>query len=229
LTKVAVSWSGGKDSCLACYKALQNGLEVSCLLNFITKDGRCASHGLNSKLIAAQSQVIGIPIIQKEVTWDVYEEEFKTAARKLKEGGVDGIVFGDIDISEHLDWVVRVCNEVGILYMEPLWHLNRKQILEEFINAGFKAIVINIKAEIFGVEWLGRVVDETFIEDLQKLQSHHTFDICGEFGEYHTFVIDGPIFKKRINLLNSKKVLREDHDKRWILEVFSYSLEDKKP
>ena len=228
MTKVAVSWSGGKDSCLACYKALQKGLEVSCLLNFISKDGGYSPHGLNSNLILAQSQATGIPIIQKEVSWETYEEEFKIVARTLKEKGFDGIVFGDIDIPEHLDWVIRVCNDVGILYMEPLWHLNRKQILEEFINAGFKAIVINIKADIFGGEWLGRVVDETFIEDLQKLQSHRTFDICGEFGEYHTLVIDGPIFKKCINLLNYKKVLREDYDKRWILEVSSYSLEDKK-
>jgi len=229
LTKVAVSWSGGKDSCLACYKALQKGLEGSCLLNFIPKDGGYASHGSNPKLMFAQSQAIGIPIIQKEVSWETYEEGFKIVARTLKENGVDGIVFGDIDVSEHLDWVVRVCNDVGILYMEPLWHLDRKQILEDFINAGFRAIVVNIKADIFGVEWLGRLVDEAFIEDLQKLQSHYSFDICGELGEYHTLVIDGPIFKKRINLLNCKKVLREDHDKRWILEVSSYSLEDKGP
>jgi len=229
VTKVAVSWSGGKDSCLACYKALQKGLEVSFLLNFVPKDGRYASHGSNPKLMVAQSQAIGTPIIQKEVSWKAYEEEFKTAARKLKENGVDGIVFGDIDIYDHLDWVVRVCNDVGVLYMEPLWHLDRNQILEEFVYAGFKAIVVNVKADIFGAEWLGRTVDGTFIEDLQKLQSHYTFDICGEFGEYHTLVIDGPIFKKRINLLDCKKVLREDHDKRWILEVSSYSLEDKGP
>jgi len=227
LTKVAVSWSGGKDSCLACYKALQKGLKVSCLLNFIPKDMKYISHGSNSKLIAAQSQAIGIPIIQKKVSWDTYEEEFKTVARRLKERGFDGIVFGDIDLYEHLDWVVRVCNDVGILYMEPLWHLNRKQILEEFIGAGFKAIVVNVKADVFGVEWLGRVIDKAFIEDLQKLQINHTFDICGELGEYHTLVIDGPLFKKRINLLNYRKVLSEDYGKRWILEVSNYSLEEK--
>ena len=228
MTRVAVSWSGGKDSCLACYKALQKGLEVSCLLNFIPKQGGYVSHGSNPTLMLAQSQAVGIPIIQKEVSWETYEEEFKRVARALRENGFDGIVFGDIDISEHLDWVVRVCNDVGILYMEPLWHLDRKQILEEFINAGFKAVVVNVRADIFGVEWLGRLVDEAFLEDLQRLQSRHHFDICGEFGEYHTLVIDGPIFRKRINLIGCRKVLREDRDKRWILEVSGYSLEDKK-
>jgi uncharacterized protein (TIGR00290 family) len=227
MTKVVVSWSGGKDSCLACYKALQKGLEVSCLLNFVSKDGRCMSHGLNSKLMVAQSQAIGIPIIQREVTWDTYGEEFKTVARKLKQMGFDGVVFGDIDIYEHLDWIVQVCNDVGILYMEPLWRLNRERILKEFINAGFKAIVVNVKADIFGVEWLGRKVDETFIEDLQKLRINHSFDICGEFGEYHTLVTDGPIFNKRINILDYRKVLKEGYWKHWLLEVSNYSLEEK--
>jgi uncharacterized protein (TIGR00290 family) len=227
MTKVAVSWSGGKDSCLACYRALQKDLEVSCLLNFVSKDGRCVSHGLNSKLIVAQSQAIGIPLIQREVTWETYEEEFKTVARGLKRMGFDGIVFGDIDIYEHLNWVARVCNDVGILYMEPLWRLNREQILKEFISAGFKAIVVNVKADIFGIEWLGKEVDETFIEDLRKLRINHIFDICGEFGEYHTFVIDGPIFKRRINVLNCRKILRENRWKYWLLEISNYSLEEK--
>jgi uncharacterized protein (TIGR00290 family) len=111
--------------------------------------------------------------------------------------------------------------------MEPLWHLNREQILKEFINAGFKAIVVNVKAEIFGVEWLGRKVDETFIEDLQKLRINHSFDICGEFGEYHTLVTNGPIFDRRINLLNYRKVLREGYWKHWLLEISNYSLEEK--
>jgi len=138
VTRVAVSWSGGKDCCLALYKALQKGLEVSYLLNFVSKDGRCMAHGVSSKLIAAQSEALGIPLFQKEVTWETYEEKFKEVARELKRMGVDGVVFGDIDIAEHLDWVIRVCNEVGVLYMEPLWRLDREQILNEFVSASLR-------------------------------------------------------------------------------------------
>jgi len=185
------------------------------------------SHGLNSKLIIAQSQAIRIPIVQRKVTWDTYEQEFKNVARELKQKGFDGVVFGDIDIYEHLDWVVRVCNDVGILYMEPLWHINRERILKEFINAGFEAIVVNAKADIFGEEWLGRKVDESFIEDLQKLRSTHDFDICGESGEYHTLVTDGPLFNRRIDIHGYKKVLREGYWKHWLLEISEYSLEEK--
>jgi diphthine-ammonia ligase len=158
---------------------------------------------------------------------ETYEEEFKAVARRLKQTGVDGIVFGDIDIYNHLDWVIQVCNEVGMLYMEPLWHLDRERVLREFIGAGFNAIVINARADIFGGEWLGRRVDETFIEDLQKLRSSHNFDICGESGEYHTFVTDGPIFNRRINILSYRKVLKEGFWRHWLLEISEYSLVEK--
>jgi uncharacterized protein (TIGR00290 family) len=227
MTRVVASWSGGKDSCLACYKAMLDGFEVSHLINFISKDGRCMSHGLDPKLIVAQSQAIGIPTIQREVTWDTYEEGFKTVMKELKQIGVKGAVFGDIDISEHLDWVIRVCNEVGILYMEPLWHLDRVQILKEFINAGFEAIIVNAKADIFGEEWLGRKVDESFIEDLRRLHSKYSFDICGEMGEYHTLVIDGPIFKRRIKISDSRRVLKNGYWKYWLLDISRYYIEEK--
>ena len=226
MTRVAVSWSGGKDCCLALYKALQKGLEVSCLLNFVSRDERCMGHGISSKLIAAQSEATGIPLLQKEVTWDTYEEGFKEAARELKRMGIDGIVFGDIDIVEHIDWVIRVCNEVGVLYMEPLWRLDRVRILKEFVGLGFEAIVVSTRADIFGSEWLGKKVNEAFINDLLRLREKRDFDVCGELGEYHTLVTDGPIFKKRVGIRAHKKVLREDL-KRWLLDITDFSLEEK--
>lgn len=97
--KVVASWSGGKESCFACSKAVSGGFEVSHLLNFINEDiGRCMSHGLDSKLIRAQSLAIGIPIVQRGVTWDTYERGFKDAIRELKQMGVGSAVFGDVDI-----------------------------------------------------------------------------------------------------------------------------------
>jgi len=228
MTKVAVSWSGGKDSCLALYKALGKGLEVSHLLNFVVKGEGCMPHGA-PELIAAQSEAMGIPLVQREVTWETYEEGFKEAARDLRRRGVDGIVFGDIDVPEHLDWVVRVCNEVGALYMEPLWRLDREQILREFVCAGFEAIVVNAGADVFGPDWLGRRVDEAFIRDLLELKAARSFDLCGELGEYHTLVVDGPIFKRRIKVHAYRKALKEDRLKRrrWFLDVTDFSLEEK--
>ncbi|MDH5437652.1 MAG: diphthine--ammonia ligase [Candidatus Bathyarchaeota archaeon] len=226
--KVVASWSGGKESCFACYTAMLDGFEVSHLLNFVSKEERCMSHGLDPKLIVAQSQAIGIPIIQREVTWDTYEEGFKTAMMKLKQMGIEGAVFGDIDIQEHKDWVNRVCSEVGIIPMEPLWGLDPEHILTDFIDEGFEAIVINVKADLFGEEWLGRKVDRSFLEDLRKLQSKRNIHICGELGEYHTLVTDGPFFKRRVKILDNRKVLKEGYWKYWLLDISRYEIEEKR-
>lgn len=87
--------------------------------------------------------------------------------------------------------------------------------------------MVNVKADIFGEEWLGRKIDRGTIEDLKKLQKCRNFDLCGEFGEYHTLVVDGPTFAKRLRILKSEKVLKEGHWKYWLLEISDYILEDK--
>jgi len=225
--KVVASWSGGKESCFACYKAMLDGFEVSHLLNFVSKEEKCMSHGLDAQLMVAQSKAIGIPILQREITWDTYEDGFKAAVMDLKQMGIKGAVFGDIDVQDHKEWVNRVCSEVGIIPMEPLWGLSPEQILTDFINEGFEAIVVNVKADLFDEEWLGRKVDEKFLEDLSELQKNHNFHICGEFGEYHTLVTDGPIFKKRIKILDSKRVLKEGYWKHWLLDISRYDIEEK--
>lgn len=228
---VISSWSGGKDSCLACYKAMQDGLDVSYLLNMAV-DGR--SHGLDMKLVSAQSQAIGIPLMQRVVTWDSYEEEFKKAVNELirdlrsrssegnalglKKKGVNGMVFGDIDIQEHRDWVEKTCAELGVKAFLPLWKQKRDELLKEFISAGFKAIVVCINSETLERRWLGRIVDKKFVDELSNLN----VDLCGEAGEYHTFVIDGPLFKKRIEILESREVKR---DGKWFLDILTYKVE----
>ena len=117
-----MSWSGGKDSCSALYEARQKGYEISHLVNFISREFRRVSfHGTEARLIQLQSQAIGIPLLQKETTRDGYEQEFKEAIRSLLPKGIKGMVFGDIYLPEHKGWVERVCSEVGIRAIEPLW------------------------------------------------------------------------------------------------------------
>lgn len=178
--QTVASWSGGKESCFACYKAISDGFDVTHLLNFVSKEGRCMSHGLDSKLMVAQSQVIEIPIVQREVTWGTYEREFKIAMRELKQEGVEGAVFGDIDVQEHWDWVNRVCREVGIKPILPLWNIDEEQVLADFIDENFEAIVVNVKADLFSKEWLGRKVDVDLLSDLRKLKVEANIHVCGE-------------------------------------------------
>lgn len=223
MSRVVASWSGGKESCFACYKAILEGFEVSHLLNFISEDGRCMSHGIDSQLIIAQSQAIEIPVVQRKVTWDTYEQEFKTVIRELKQMGVVGAVFGDVDIQEHKDWVDRVCKELNIKPVMPLWGRKPEQILTDFIDEGFEAIVVMVKADLLGEEWLGRRVDESFVSDLLKLKNK--VHLCGELGEYHTYVTNGPFFKRRIKILDSSRMLKNGYR---FLDISKHEVSEKR-
>jgi uncharacterized protein (TIGR00290 family) len=202
---------------------MSQGFKVSHLLNFINEDvERCMSHGLDSKLICAQAQAIEIPIIQRKVTWNTYEREFKKAIRELKQVSVKGAVFGDVDLQEHKDWVDRVCEELDIESIEPLWNANPEQILTDFINEGFDATVVRAKANLLGEEWLGRKIDGNFVRELHKLKNKSNFHILGEDGEYHTFVTSGPLFKQRIRILESDKVLKNGY---WSLNISKWKID----
>ena len=108
--QIFTSWSGGKDSCFACYQATGNGHQVRYLLNMITEDGRQSwTHGQSVELLQAQSQATGIPLIQHQTTMANYETEFKNALLSLKQGGVTGAIFGDIDLEEQRQWIDRMC------------------------------------------------------------------------------------------------------------------------
>lgn len=215
MEKAFISWSGGKETSLACYRVTQNqDIKVAYLLNMVSEDGkRSRSHGVSSALLKAQSDALGIPIIQRRTTWGSYEEVFKKAVSGLKKEGIEIGIFGDIDLQEHRDWVERVCKEIEIKPLLPLWKEDREELLQEFIRIGFKAIVVAAKADLLGKEWLGRRIDEEFIEDLKKLND---VDLCGEKGEYHTFVYDGPIFKRPVRFAVGKKVFRDKH---WFLKI----------
>jgi len=153
-----------------------------------------------------------------------YEAEFKDVLRDLKQEGVSGGVFGDIDLEEHRQWVERVCHEVGISPHLPLWSQSQDKIMRDFIDLGFEAIMVAAKADPFDDKWLGRKVDLDFIKHLDRLKETRDITLCGEAGEYHTFVTDGPLFSQRIEILEANKVLREGH---WFLEILKCDLRPK--
>lgn len=213
--KAFISWSGGKETSLSCYKVMRNeNIKVTCLLNMVSEDGRYSrSHGVSVELLKAQAEAMGIPIVQRKTTWQTYEDKFKKTVSDLKREGIEAGVFGDIDFQEHRDWVERVCKEIGIKPILPLWKEKREKVLKEFIKAGFKAIVVATNAQFLGREWLGRRINKDVITELKACGN---VDLCGEKGEYHTFVYDGPIFKKPLYFASGEKVLK---NKRWFLEL----------
>lgn len=208
--KVFVSWSGGKDCALAAYKAMSQGHQVSYLVNFISEDGeRSRSHGIRREVIALQAKAIGIPLIQVKTSWEEYEENFKQAVRGLKNKGVEGGVFGDIDIEEHRQWVERVCGELGIKPLLPLWLIDPEELLGEFLALGFKAIVVATKLD---KDLLGRDLDKPLLTEVKGLGAHPS----GEYGEYHTFVTDGPIFQRPLKVVGGEI---GEKDGSWRLDI----------
>ncbi|MDX1813856.1 MAG: diphthine--ammonia ligase [Candidatus Bathyarchaeia archaeon] len=203
--KIVASWSGGKDSCFACYKAIQEGYDVSQLLIMMSDPSKSNFHLIRSDMLDAQSGAIGIPIVKWTTKPETYEQDFKRALGQVKSNGVEGIVTGDVyDVALHeAGWLDRICKEVGLTPVKPLWHRDTEQILSEFISEGFRATVVRVKTDVLGMEWLGREINKEFLDDLLKLG---TVDPCGENGEFHTFVTDGPLFKKQIKILESEKV-----------------------
>jgi len=212
------SWSGGKDSAFACYLALAQRYKISRLVNFISQQyQRVSFHGTESRLIQLQSQAIGIPVLQKETTPDGYEAEFKEAVRSLLPEGIKGMVFGDIYLDEHREWVERVCGELGIEAVEPLWGKSTESILTGFIDAGFEAIIVSAKVQLIDEEWVGRGVDRDFMNYLKAKD----IDLCGENGEYHTLVVNGPLFKRRIEIIEGRTIKRDSY---WFLDTQKYRL-----
>ncbi len=221
--KVTVSWSGGKDSCLACYKAKEEGFEVQNLLIMMNNKGQSSFHLIPSDLLDAQSNAVEIPTTKRNATTETYEQEFKKTLKQMKAQGVEGVVTGDIfEVSQHeIGWLERISRETDMKPIRPLWRRSTKEILNEFLRLGFKAIVVRVRTDLLGAEFLGRQVDEEFCAELVKLGN---VDPCGERGEYHTFVTDGPLFKKRIEILETRKSTQNGSGK---LEITHFQLKPK--
>jgi uncharacterized protein (TIGR00290 family) len=185
------SWSGGKDSCLALYLAEQAGFQVDFLLNMLTEDGQYSrSHGLRPAMLARQAEAMDRRIVFGKAGWENYEMVFSEQLAHLKSEGVGAGVFGDIDLAEHRDWVNRVCGAAGLKAVLPLWEKGREQLLETLFSAGFQAVIVCVKEAVMSTDWLGRKLDRAAAEEFKRIG----IDLCGEEGEYHTFVYDGPMF-----------------------------------
>ena len=208
-------WSGGKDSCFACYKAKQQGYQIISVVNFTDSDGvNSVSHGLSADIIQRQAGLIDIPLLQKTMPKKGYKDAFKVLIEELKaKEGIEGIIFGDIYLQEHRDWIDKVCDELKVEAILPIWVKDTEKLVNEIIDSGFKSIVVSANKDILGEEWLGREVDDRFIRDLKSIGN---IDLCGEKGEFHTFVYDGPIFREKIRFNKGEKRLQNN---RWFLEI----------
>ena len=202
--KVVASWSGGKDSAFALYLAQQQGYEVVNILTMMMSEEKSNFHMIRSDILDAQADAAGLPLIKRQTSNETYERDFKAVLSELKAKGVEGLITGDIyEVAGHEEgWLNRVCREMGLKPIKPLWMGDTKQIYLDYLKAGFKATVVRTVLSKLGEEWLGRELNRQFYDDILKLGN---IDPCGEGGEYHTVVTDGPYFKKKIEILETQK------------------------
>lgn len=190
-SKFVCSWSGGKDSCMALYRASRLGQPVSLFTMFNETGLKSRSHGLSLPLVRLQAEALGVPLTIKSATWGDYEAELIAALCQFNEQGVQTAVFGDIDLEEHGLWEEKVCNAAGLKLCLPLWKNDRRELVTEFISLGFKAVIVTVNEKMLNPKFLGRVLTLSLLEELEQ----QGVDLCGENGEFHTAVLDGPIFQ----------------------------------
>ena len=191
------SWSGGKDSCYAFYKAMQSGYQPKVLLNVMNEHGdRSRSHGISKNILIAQAESINVPIHFFNSTWTDYEVNYiKHLKTLVKEHEVSHAVFGDIDIDSHRAWEEKVSAAAGVNAILPLWQGNRKQLVLDMIADGIEAVIVSCNQEL-GPDFLGRTITINLLEELEA----KGIDVCGENGEYHTLVVNAPFFKQKIKV-----------------------------
>jgi uncharacterized protein (TIGR00290 family) len=188
------SSSGGKDSMLALWHARTLNLRATTLLTMFDETGeRSRSHGVPKVLVEAQARALGLDLVAPSAGWKDYEKVFVEALNELRSRGHEAAIFGDIDLEPHREWEERVCRQAGLDHCLPLWHRDRRELARESIALGFKAIVVCVDSRYLGDEFCGRQFDLSFIADLPP-----GVDACGENGEFHTFVYDGPMFQRPV-------------------------------
>ncbi|WKA58982.1 diphthine--ammonia ligase [Planococcus shenhongbingii] len=198
-----MSWSGGKDSALAYYRAVMDGHVPVALFTMFEEDGsKSRSHGLPLEVMEAQAVRMGLPLMIGKASWAEYEKEFIEHLKIFKAQGIEMGVYGDIDLEDHLLWIQKVSAEAGMEVNHPLWQEPRKDLLKELIEEGFKAVITVVDTTRLDEVFLGRAFTHELIEELEALG----IDACGEEGEFHTIIIDGPIFIEPVPVEFGKKL-----------------------
>lgn len=206
--KFVLSFSGGKDSTLCLYRLINQGHKpVALITTYNQEQNRSWFHGVNLNFLQAIADSVNVPLIICQCNGNDYHIELEKAILKAKSMGAEVCAFGDIDIQGHFDWCSERCKNCGIDFLFPLWHEKREDVVHEFISLGFHALIKCVDYKWLDDSFLGKELDLDVLEEISKKGA----DLCGENGEYHTLVYDGPIFKSKIPYRIGDKVNLETH------------------
>lgn len=207
------SWSGGKDSCFALMQAIQLGYSPKVLLNVLNEEGKISrSHGIPSAILQKQAAAMNLPIYLISSSWAEYELNFTNALKQLKqEYNLSHAVFGDIDLQAHRDWEEKVCTNAGLTAILPLWKQDRRRLVNQMLESDIETMIVSCN-EIMGDRFIDKIITASLVDELESMG----IDACGENGEFHTLVLDCPLFRERINVSVIRKLLHENY---WFSEL----------
>lgn len=209
--KILFSWSGGKDSALALYEILRaSRYEISALLTTVTEEyDRISMHGVRRTLLEQQAASIGLPLekifITKNATNDEYEAKMRAKLLEFQKRGIASVVFGDIFLEDLRNYREENLAKIEMKGIFPIWKRDTAELANTFMDLGFKAFITCIDSKVLDKSFVGRPYDKQFLADLPS-----SIDPCGENGEFHSFVYDGPIFQEKIALTSGEVVFRDN-------------------
>ena len=220
--KLGALFSGGKDSTYAIYKSIKEH-EVLCLIAIKSLNPESYMfHVPAFEHIEKQAEALGIPLILVE-TKGVKEEELKDLQKAIEEAKekykIEGIITGAVASTYQASRIQKICDELNLKVFNPLWSINQMQLLKDLIKDKFEIIITGIAAYPLDESWLGRKLDEDTLKDMEKLEQEYKINVAGEGGEFETMVVDSPIHKKRIELVETEKEYSEHHGTLKILKM----------
>jgi len=225
--KLAVLFSGGKDSCLALQKAMETD-EVACLITIVSENPESYMfHTPNIELTKLQAEAAGLPLVRR-VTKGVREKELEDLKAAISEAaerfGIEGVVTGAVESVYQSSRVQKICDDLGLWCFNPLWLKGQKELLEEILDSGFRVIISGVFAYPFSRKWLGRVIDAHAVGELLELHKKYSISPAGEGGEFETTVLDAPFFKKALVVADSHVRWEGDSG---VLEIRECAAKDK--
>jgi uncharacterized protein (TIGR00290 family) len=203
--RAALSWSGGKDSYLALHRSMSRFDVVAAVTMFNEDGSRSRSHGLRPDVVDAQVRRLGLTHVRGHGSWAGYEDGYRDALRRVRALGITHVIFGDIMYDSNREFPERVCAAERLVAVEPLWGEPTESLYREFIATGADARIVTVRDDVISPAWLGRMLTLDLLAELDALG----VDPCGEHGEYHTVVVNAPLFSSELRVIPGHTVSRD--------------------
>jgi len=209
--KLAALYSGGKDSTFAIYGSINKGHDITALVSIVSKNPESYMfHFPNIKFTQYQAESMNIPWVSR-TTKGEKEKELQDLVKAIESvKGIDGLLAGGLASKYQYSRIMDIADSLGLKTIVPHWRINPEEYWNMILKAGFKVMIIGVACEGLGREWLGRVIDRETFRELKKLSIKHKFNLAGEGGEYETFVLDCPLFKKKLDAGDAETIWNHD-------------------